>query len=84
MNPNIPFISCSFLFLNFLQHSSVYFIKFIMSLSFTFTRVTMVAHLRFHNINVQMNLNCCKSFIKEQDSICDCYKKLYSLFREHF
>ena len=55
MNPNIPFITCSFLFLNFLQHSSVYFIKFIMSLSFTFTRITMVTRLRFHNINVQMN-----------------------------
>ena len=43
-----------------------------MSLSFNFTRVTMVTRLRVYNINVQMKLDCCKSFIKEQDSICDC------------
>ena len=52
-----------------------------MSLSFTFTRVTMVTRLRFYNINVQMNLNCYKGFTKEQDSIWDCnYKKLYSVW----
>ena len=55
-----------------------------MSLSFTFTRVTMVTRLRFYNINVQMNLNCYKGFMKEQDSICDCYKKLYSLLWKLF
>ena len=48
-------------------------LKFMMSLSFTFTRATMASPLRFYNINVQINLSCCKSLIKEQNPICDRY-----------
>ena len=55
-----------------------------MSLSFTFTRVTMVSPLRFYNINVQMNLSRCKSLIKEQDSIGDRYYKSLFTFSKTF
>ena len=55
-----------------------------MSLSFTFTRVTMVTRLRFYNINVQMNLNSCRSFIKEQDSICDCIHFFGNIFENTY
>ena len=45
----------------------------------------MVTRLRLYNINVQMNLNCCKSLVKEQDSIVAIVtKKIIHFFENIF